>query len=203
MLAITPVACSAATESGTSGAGCGAVVRLDRHISPVLASGTVEQVCDVAELAAGSALGADFAVSGSGPRPPCLFYGLLLVNIFARRTLKRWSALNIIVLIVMGSCSRRAFSGNAPLLGTLLAVAEMVVGHRVLGRAAARFAEASALLEGSPTEFGSGSNQPQRCKRQGVSALDLEEAARRSKLPSITQASSVVFELSSSVNVIA
>ncbi len=45
-------------------------------------------------------------------------YGLVLVRLAGRRVFGRWSALDIIVSIVVGSNLSRALTGNAPLLGT-------------------------------------------------------------------------------------
>lgn len=50
------------------------------------------------------------------PRAVVIFvYGLLLLRISGRRTFARWSALDIILSVITGSCLGRALTGGAPL----------------------------------------------------------------------------------------
>src|SRR3954447_9357628 len=75
-------------------------------------------------------------------------YGLALVRIAGRRVFGRWAALDIVVAIVVGSNLSRALTGNAPLLGTLVATTLLMALHRVLAPAAARSPCLSKLVEG-------------------------------------------------------
>jgi len=55
-----------------------------------------------------------------------------MIRLFGRRAFGRWSALDIVVAIVVGSNLSRTLTGSAPLGGTLLAttVASLVVSRK-------------------------------------------------------------------------
>jgi uncharacterized membrane protein YcaP (DUF421 family) len=86
-------------------------------------------------------------IFGSGPplsaaqecaRAALVFaYGLLLVRVAGRRVFGKWSALDIIVSIVVGSNLSRALTGDAPLWGTLAATTLLMALHWVLAHASA------------------------------------------------------------------
>jgi uncharacterized membrane protein YcaP (DUF421 family) len=78
-------------------------------------------------------------------------YGLVLLKLSGKRTFGRWSALDIIVSIVVGSMLGRAITGNAPLPGTLAASAVLVGLHVLVAHAVARFPGLALLVEGRPT----------------------------------------------------
>ena len=58
-------------------------------------------------------------------------YGLVLVRIAGRRVFGKWSALDIIVSIIVGSNLSRAMTGGAPLWGTLAATTLLMGLHRL------------------------------------------------------------------------
>jgi hypothetical protein len=55
-----------------------------------------------------------------------LAYGLAILRLAGRRIFGRWSALDIIVSIIVGSNLSRALTGNAPLLGTIAATTVLI-----------------------------------------------------------------------------
>lgn len=75
-------------------------------------------------------------------------YGLLLLRLSGRRTFGHWSALDIVISVIVGSALGRALTGNAPLVGTMAAAAIMVMLHVSLSHAVARSRWLSGILEG-------------------------------------------------------
>lgn len=132
-----------------------------------------------------------------------LIYGLLLVRIAGRRVFGKWSALDIVVSIVIGSNLSRALTGNAPLLGTLVASAVLMALHWLLAHIAARWSGMSHLLEGSSIRLGaSGALARDKCVRNGVSEADLNEALRNKGVQTAEETKLIVLEPSGSINVL-
>lgn len=75
-------------------------------------------------------------------------YGLLLLRLSGRRTFGHWSALDIVISIIVGSALGRAMTASAPLPGTMAAAAVMVGLHVALSHLVARSKTLSHLLEG-------------------------------------------------------
>src|SRR3954452_22284637 len=75
-------------------------------------------------------------------------YGLALVRVAGRRVFGKWSALDIIVSIIVSSNLSRALTGSAALLGTIAATTLLMGLHWLLARAAARSPRLSRLVEG-------------------------------------------------------
>jgi hypothetical protein len=93
--------------------------------------------------------------SGLGParmraRSPHIRLRLLLIRLAGRRVFGRWSALDIIVSIIVGSNLSRALTGSAPLFGTIVATTLLMLLHWVLAHLAARSRSVSRILEGTP-----------------------------------------------------
>jgi uncharacterized membrane protein YcaP (DUF421 family) len=108
------------------------------------------------------------------------FYGLVLLRISGRRTFGRWSALDIIVSIVVGSTLGRALTGNAPLPGTMAATAVLVGLHILVAHAVARHRFLAQLIEGQPIVFvESGHIDEAARKNSMISRADLNEALRQ------------------------
>lgn len=106
-------------------------------------------------------------------------YGLIVLRISGRRTFARWSALDIVVSIVVGSSLSRAMTGSAPLWGTLAAVAVLVLLHLGIAYAVSRNQRLSVLIEGgSVTLAVQGNIRPRTLHHHLVSLSDLGEALR-------------------------
>lgn len=132
-----------------------------------------------------------------------LAYGLLAVRIVGRRVFGEWSALDIVVSIVMGSNLSRALTGSAPLLGTLAATTVFLLLHWLLAYCAARFPAMSRLLEGRAiTIYREGVHDHGARLRHLVSEADLDAALRQSGLTSVTDARQVTLEPSGKINVL-
>lgn len=110
-------------------------------------------------------------------------YGLIMLRVSGKRTFSQWSALDVILSIIVGSCLSRALTGSAPLLGTLAAVAVLVGLHVLAAYASARFKRASEILEGVPTSLVRDGKLDETARlRHLVSHCDLEQALREHNL---------------------
>ena len=65
-------------------------------------------------------------------------YGWIIVRIAGRRMFGKWSALDIIVAVVVGSSLSRALTGTVSLFGTFAAMTLLMVLHWLLAQAVAR-----------------------------------------------------------------
>ncbi len=130
-------------------------------------------------------------------------YGLALVRIAGRRVFGKWSALDIVVSIVVGSNLSRALTGGAPLWGTLAATTLLMALHWILSHLAARFPTLSRVFEGRPVHLGEDGRVDGRAlRRHAVSEADLGEALRGSGLEDPSGAHRVVLEPSGKISVL-
>ena len=138
------------------------------------------------------------------PRAFVVFvFGLILLRISGRRTFARWSALDIIVSIIMGSSLSRALTGSAPLGGTLLAMILIAVLHWVLARVASRSRRFAHLVEGQAAILGrSGALFPREMQRYNISETDMNEALRKEGLLYAARTRQVTLEPSGTITVL-
>jgi uncharacterized membrane protein YcaP (DUF421 family) len=130
-------------------------------------------------------------------------YGLALVRIAGRRVFGRWSALDIIVSIMIGSNLSRALTGNAPLLPTLAATTVLVLLHWLLSQAAARSRFISRIVEGRSIPLvRDGEVDTRAMKRHGVTDADLREALRGAGLERAEQVRLLALETSGRMSVL-
>lgn len=130
-------------------------------------------------------------------------YGLLAVRLSGRRIFARWSALDIVVSIVVGSNLSRALTGSAPLIGTILATTLLLALHGLLAQLAARSAWVSRWVEGAPIPLGrDGRPDPVALRTHGVSQIDLAEALRAAGLTTPAGARLLMLEPSGKISVL-
>lgn len=130
-------------------------------------------------------------------------YGLMLVRIAGRRVFGRWSALDIIVSIMVGSNLSRALTGNAPLWSTFAATTLLIVLHWLLARAAARSPMLSRLIEGrSITLVRDGRVDERAMHLHGFTDADLREALRAAGIERAEEARLLALEASGKVSVL-
>lgn len=130
-------------------------------------------------------------------------YGLLLVRVAGRRVFGKWSALDIVVSIVVGSNLSRALTGGAPLVGTLVATTGLMIAHWLLAQAAARSPLLSRWLEGRAVDLASRGRTDQSLRMwHGVSQADLDEAVRQRGLASAEEADRITLEPSGTITVL-
>ncbi|MEL6064180.1 MULTISPECIES: DUF421 domain-containing protein [unclassified Methylobacterium] len=129
-------------------------------------------------------------------------YGLLLMRVSGRRTFGKWSALDIVVSIMLGSSLSRALTGNAPLLGTMAASAVLVLLHGLLAQAAARSTRLARIIEGTAITLSRDGRLDERARlHQSVSAADLAEALRQTGVADVGETAGIILEPSGKITV--
>jgi uncharacterized membrane protein YcaP (DUF421 family) len=130
-------------------------------------------------------------------------YGLLLVRLAGRRVFGRWSALDIVISIIVGSNLSRALTGNSPLFGTLAATTLLMAMHWLLAQGSARSRLLSRIVEGSPIPLArEGDVDKRKLRRQSVSDADLNEALRQSGCERVEETRLIMLEPSGKVSVL-
>jgi uncharacterized membrane protein YcaP (DUF421 family) len=116
-----------------------------------------------------------------GARAVLIFcYGFLLLRLSGPRMFGRWSAVDFVIMIMVGSALARAMTGNAPLLGTMVAAAIMVVLHVIMAHSVARSGTLARIFEGDEvTLINHGRIDHGARKRNKISEADLREALRQ------------------------
>jgi uncharacterized membrane protein YcaP (DUF421 family) len=108
------------------------------------------------------------------------FYGLALLRLCGPRMLGQWSALDIVISIMVGSALARTMTGGAPLLGTMAAAAVMAALHVILGYLVARSPSLAHLVEGKAVKLiDHGRIDHDARKAHMISEADLREALRQ------------------------
>jgi uncharacterized membrane protein YcaP (DUF421 family) len=130
-------------------------------------------------------------------------YGLVMLRLSGRRTFARWSALDLIISIVVGSALARAMTGSAPLAGTLAAVAVLVILHIAFSFAVARSAWFSDVIEGNAVFLGRNGQLDHGKQRQHfISTEDLAEALRRQGVERIEDTKAICLEANGRISII-
>ncbi len=107
-------------------------------------------------------------------------YGLVLLRLGGARVFGRWSALDIVVSIMIGSALARAMTGGAPLVGTMVAAAVLTGLHVVLSHWVARSDAVANVVEGkSVILIDHGRIDHAMRRRKMISQADLCEALRQ------------------------
>lgn len=107
-------------------------------------------------------------------------YGLILLRLSGPRMFGRWSALDIVISIMIGSALARAMTGSAPLVGTMVAVAVMAFLHAGLAHWVARNGTVARIFEGAATTLiDHGRIDHDARKATKISEADLREALRQ------------------------
>jgi uncharacterized membrane protein YcaP (DUF421 family) len=130
-------------------------------------------------------------------------YGLAIIRLAGRRVFGRWSALDIVISIIVGSNLSRALTGSAPLIGTLAATTLLMVMHWLFAQLASRSALMSKVVEGPSIQLGRGGTVDQhQLKRQSVSEADVQEALRQAGVERLEQTRLLVLEPSGKISVL-
>ena len=131
------------------------------------------------------------------------FYGLLLLRLSGRRTFAEWSALDVVVLIVIGSSLGRTIVGNGPLWGTLAACAVLCGLHILLAWGIARYAWIARIVEGVAVELGRGGGVDSKARmRHWISECDLAEALRKKGIEDASETRLIVLEAGGEITVL-
>ncbi|MGR3454510.1 DUF421 domain-containing protein [Pseudooceanicola sp.] len=106
-------------------------------------------------------------------------YAVLLYRLLPRRAFLGSSAIDVIVLVLMGSSLSRALTGSAPLVPTLAATAAFAALYVALAAVARRSDRLSLLLKGRPLEVIRDGKIDRRAMNRALLGLrDLEEELR-------------------------
>ncbi|HEX4862113.1 MAG TPA: YetF domain-containing protein, partial [Rhizomicrobium sp.] len=106
-------------------------------------------------------------------------YGLTLLRLSGPRMFGHWSALDVVISIMVGSALARAMTGSAPLIGTMAAAAVMALLHVGLSHWVARNGKVARLFEGEAVALiDHGQIDHRMRKRVKISEADLREALR-------------------------
>jgi len=129
--------------------------------------------------------------------------GVLVVRFAATRAFGKWSALDIILAVIVGSNLSRALTGSAPFLPTLVATVVLVVLHGVLARMAARWSWLSTLTKGASVLLvRDGEIDEPAMRRAGIGQGDLRMALRAAGPDDLERVRSASLERNGDISVI-
>jgi len=130
-------------------------------------------------------------------------YGLAIVRLAGRRVFGKWAALDIVVSIIVGSNLSRALTGSAPLWGTLVATALLMVLHWLLAQGVARSKRVSQIVEGSAVELArEGTHDRSQILQHAISEGDLAEALRQAGVERVSDTRLIALEPSGKITVL-
>lgn len=105
--------------------------------------------------------------------------GVLAARVAASRGFGKWSPLDIIFSVIVGSNLGRAMTGSAPFVATVVATLALVAIHSALARASARWSWLSFLVKGGRVRLvKDGEVERHEMRRAGVGDGDLAMALR-------------------------
>lgn len=124
-----------------------------------------------------------------------LIYGTIVVRLFGRRIFARWSALDVVIAISMGSTLSRAITGPIAFWPAVAATTLMLLLHRGLALLCVRSPAFARFVEGrSVVLAANGTLDPSAMQRWGVSEADLREALRTHGLERVEQTRQIALE---------
>lgn len=107
------------------------------------------------------------------------FIALVLVRIAGMRAFGRKSSFDIIILVDLGAVMSRAIYGASPAIPIVAGSLALVIVHRVVAIAAARWPRVERVLKGKTLVlYHDGELNEHAMRRAGISYTDLDEAAR-------------------------
>ncbi len=127
--------------------------------------------------------------------------GLAFLRTSGLRTFSRYSPLDTIVAIIIGSNLSRAITGNAPFVPTLIASFVLVLLHRLLAQSTLHSAFLAKLLKGAPKALVEGGVQRQDAMQaEAITRHDLEEAMRLRGLTDLSEVKSAMLERNGAIS---
>ena len=105
--------------------------------------------------------------------------GVLAARVAATRAFGKWSPLDIIFAVIVGSNLGRAMTGSAPFVPTIVATLALVGVHTAVARAAARWSWLSFLVKGGRVRLvREGQRDRDAMRAAGIGDGDLNMALR-------------------------
>ena len=130
-------------------------------------------------------------------------FGLVLVRVAGKRVFGKWTALDIVVSIMIGSNLSRALTGNAPFVETLIATAVLIGLHSVLIMIGVRAPAVGHLLKGRGVRLVTdGSPDARALRRHGIGEHDLEEALRQAGTDDVSIVRAAYLERNGDISVL-
>ena len=106
-------------------------------------------------------------------------YGFTLLRLCGPRMFGHWSALDIVISIMVGSALARAMTGSAPLVGTMVAAAVMALLHVALAHCVARSNSLAHVFEGEATTLVDHGNIDHRARKRNKAIARRPPTARK------------------------
>lgn len=129
--------------------------------------------------------------------------GLAIMRFAAARAFGKWTALDIILAVIVGSNLSRALTGSAPFWPTVIATVVIVALHAALSHAVIRWPALSRALKGrSVCLIEDGTLNTRALRRHGIGKGDLRMALRAQGVAEIKDAESVYLERNGDISVI-
>lgn len=131
------------------------------------------------------------------------FLGVLIVRFAATRAFGKWSALDIIFAVVVGSNLGRAMTGSAPFVATMAATLVLVILHGLLARASVRWSWLGAIMKGrSVVLVRDGVADRAKMERAGIGDGDLRTALRSAGHADLRDVRTVSLERNGDITII-
>jgi uncharacterized membrane protein YcaP (DUF421 family) len=129
--------------------------------------------------------------------------GLLMVRFASTRAFGKWSALDIILAVVVGSNLSRAMTGSAPFAPTIIATTILLGLHAALAGASARWSWLSTLTKGSSVALvKDGVPDEEAMRHAGIGKGDLRMAIRAAGLEDLEDVQSAALERNGDINIV-
>ncbi|HUF57712.1 MAG TPA: YetF domain-containing protein [Thermohalobaculum sp.] len=133
-----------------------------------------------------------------------LAYGLAVVRIFGRRIFGKWSPLDVILSVLIGSNLSRALTGNSPLLATLVSTTLLLALYWSLARLSRRVRWISWLVKGREVVLiRDGQIDWKEMSRHNLGPHDLDEALHGEGYESAEQVRIARLERNGDINMMA
>lgn len=130
--------------------------------------------------------------------------GLVLARLAASRAFGKWSPLDIVLAVVVGSNLSRAMTGGAPFLPTVAATALLILLHALLARLAVRWPRFGRLIKGHAVQIvADGEPDPDAVRQAGIGHRDLEMAIRNAGHAGLKEIRSAWLERNGDITVVA
>ena len=131
------------------------------------------------------------------------FFGLVLVRVAGKRVFGKWTALDIVVSIIIGSNLSRALTGAAPFVETIIATTVLVLLHSALIMAGVRWPALGHLMKGRGVRLiEDGRPDHHAMRKHGIGEHDLEEALRGCGLDELGEVRAAYLERNGDISVL-
>ena len=128
---------------------------------------------------------------------------VLLIRIGGKRAFAQWSAMDIVLSIIIGSVLSRAVTGNAPFFSTLIAGLVLVLLHRFVAVLAFKQSGVGTWVKGDfNCLIENGNINHNMMEQKQVTRHDLEEAVRLNGLQHIDDVKTAYLERNGKISII-